>query len=200
VPAPGRYLKLSLEDLLDELASPEPLPGGGFVAAVTVGMAAGLVAMAARLSAEHWREARGASAQAEALRRRLMQLAQQNIEAYAGALAALADGGDGGKAEQEARDDLTARALDRAAEVPLQIGATALDVGALAANVAEQAEASLRPDVAVAASLAMAGARAAATLVEVNLGTTATDERIERARGFVKDASAALERTLALVG
>ena len=57
-----------------------------------------------------------------------------------------------------------------------------MDVAALAAVVAERGEQALRADAVAAALLAEAAARAAATLVEVNLGTTSSDERVARAR------------------
>jgi formiminotetrahydrofolate cyclodeaminase len=192
--SPDGYFALSLEDLLAEVASPQPVPGGGFVAAVSVAMAAGLVTMAARLSSD-WPEARGAAAQAETLRARARELARRNAEAYSQALAAL-----GGEEEKyRTRDETLADALDRAADVPLQIGDAAAAVTTLAAEVADRGEPSVRADCAVAASLATAGARAAASLVEVNLATTGDDERVVRARAQVADAEGSLERALAAV-
>jgi formiminotetrahydrofolate cyclodeaminase len=182
-------------ELLAKVASPEPAPGAGFVAGMTVSLAAGLVTMAARLSVEEWPEARGAAAQSETLRLRIAPLAERNAEAYAAALAALA----GEQARYRTRDETLADTLAAAADVPLRIGDAAATVASLAADVAENGNASVRADCAVAASLAVAGARAAAALVEVNLGTTPGDERIAMAREHAEDASAALERALAAV-
>ena len=195
VPDGDDYVALSLRDLLERVASPEPMPGAGFVAATAVAMAAALLVMAARSSGD-WHEARGASAQAEALRERAVSLAKRNVQVYAEALASLKGRGD----EPGGGDDAIGRALARAAQVPLLIGAVANDVSALAATVAEHGNPSLRADAAVAASLALAGARAAATLVEVNLTTTAADPRVAEAREHVADASLALDRALAAVG
>ncbi len=196
------YLDLSLEQLLDTLASPDPAPGSGFVAAVAVAMAAGLVAMAARLSLSDWSEARGAAAQAQALRARVTPLAETNTRAYMEAISALEQPDGPAPAREpgkESRDEALARKLAKAADVPTQIGRAAADVAALAAAVAENGNPGLRPDVAVAAALAVAGARAAATLVEVNLATTPGDDRVAQARGYVEDAGAALERALTAV-
>jgi len=87
-------------------------------------------------------------------------------------------------------------ALARAADVPLAIGDAATAVAALAAEVAEHGEPRFRADCAIAASLAAAGARSAAVLVDVNLGTTGGDERTDRARRQADDAAAALQRAL----
>jgi methenyltetrahydrofolate cyclohydrolase len=190
-------LQHSLEDFLEEVASAELLPGGGFVSAIAVAMAAGLVAMAARRSFETWPEATGAAAQAEALRARVTPLAALNAAAYSAAVDTLRDKAASVPADR--RDEAIAEALDRAAGVPLQIGEAAADVAALAALLVERGEGSLRADAATAGLIAQAGARAAATLVEVNLGTTSSDERVTQARAFADAAKAACERALEAV-
>jgi methenyltetrahydrofolate cyclohydrolase len=195
VPAPDEFIALPLGEFLEEVAGPDPAPGGGFTAAVAIAMGAGLVTMAARLSHGEWPDAEGAAAQAESLRARVTPLAADNVSAYVDAVAALR--GDG--PERGSRDDEIARALNRAADVPLEIARAGADVAALAAAVAESGEPSLRADAAVAAALAVAGARGAAALVEVNLGTTTGDERVALVREHVADASEALERALAAV-
>jgi formiminotetrahydrofolate cyclodeaminase len=191
----SRYLELRLEDFLDEVATPDLLPGGGFVAAASVAMAAGLVTMAGRIAGREWPEGRGVAAQAESLRKRITPLAVLNADAYESAVATLRGGGS----SRGSRDEAIASALERAAEIPLEIAEAGVDVVALAALVAERGEPALRADAAVAALLAHAGVRAAAALVEVNLGTTTGDERVERAHDLVGAASVVLERALAAV-
>ena len=186
----------SLRALLDEIASPGPLPGAGFVCALAVGMAAGLVTMAARLSKE-WPDARGMAAQAEALRRRVTPLAERNAQAYFEAVTAL---GRLGGTNPGGGDDQLAKALARSAVIPLEIARGAADVATLAAEVAESGDPSLRPDAAVAAALCFAGARGAAALVEVNLATAPGDERLARAKVHVEEAADSLERALDAVG
>jgi len=189
-----RYLDLSVDELLTELASPSPAPGSGFAAALAIAMGAATVTMAARLSPE-WPEGRGAAAQAETLRTRVMDLASRNAAADEAALAAL----KGREEKYRTRDETMRDALAQAAEVPLEIGDAATSVAALAAEVAERGNPRFCADCAAAASLAAAAARAAATLVEVNLGTTGEDERVRRARSQISDASASLAQALASV-
>jgi formiminotetrahydrofolate cyclodeaminase len=180
------------------VASADLLPGSGFVAAVGVAMAAGLVAMSARLSIEHWPEARAVAAQAQRLRERVTPLADMNAEAYSRAVALMrGEGGD--EPGPVSRDDQIASALDRAAWVPLKIGEAACDVTTLAASVAERGEPALRADAIVAALIGHASTLAAATLIEVNLATTAGDERLAEARAQVGAAAVALERARAVV-
>ena len=89
VEAKSSYLNSRLDEFLEEVATAAPLPGAAYVAAVGVAMAAGLVAMTARLSIEHWPEAAAVAAQAETLRERVTPLAEMNAEAYASAISAL---------------------------------------------------------------------------------------------------------------
>ena len=102
-----------LRSVLDEIAGPTPAPGAGAVSGVVVAMAAGLIASAARRSPD-WEEARGVSAQAQALRSRVERLAEANEEAYLEALALIE-----GAAEDGGRDAAIGKALDTAAELPL---------------------------------------------------------------------------------
>ena len=186
-PADREYRGLPLSELLDQVSSAEPMPGAGYCAAVTLEMAAGLVAMAARASRADWGEGRGAAAQANTLRDRIAPLAERNLDAYREAVALL--GGAESAGDESLRD-----ALARAAGVPLEIAEVAVDVAALAAVVAERGNQAMRADAVSAALLAEAAARAAATLVEVNLGTTSSDERVARARDLAGSATAAAQR------
>lgn len=183
------YLDLPLRDFLGEVASPEPMPGAGYCAAISLSMAAGLVAMAASASRGEWAEAKGAAAQANTLRERIAPLAQRNLEAYASAAARLRGSGDG--------DDDLGLLLERAAQIPLDIAEAAVDVASLAALVAERGEQALRADVVAGALLAQGAARAAATLVEVNLGTTSSDARVTRVQDLAGTAASAANRALA---
>jgi methenyltetrahydrofolate cyclohydrolase len=192
--AAGAYRGLPLDQLLDEVSSPEPTPGAGYCAAVALEMAAGLVAMTARVSRSEWGEARGAAAQATTLRERVAPLAERNVEAYREAVALLG-GAESGSGDEPLRD-----ALARAAGVPLEIAEVAVDVASLAAVVAERGEQALRADAVAAALLAEAAARAAATLVEVNLGTTSADERVARARDLAGATTAAAQRARNTLG
>ena len=73
-----------------------------------------------------------------------------------------------------------------------------MDVASLAAVVAERGEQALRADAVAGALLAQGAARAAATLVEVNLGTTSLGPpRDTQARDLAGAAAAAADRAQA---
>ena len=168
-------LEEPLEQLFDRIASDEPGPAGGSVAALAVAMAAGLVAMAARLARE-WPQASEVVERAEMLRSRVATLAVADAEAYANVLEALRL-----PRGSAAREATVAEALSRAADVPLAIAEAASEVATLAALVAQAGSAHLRGDAVVAAEMAEAAARGAAELVVINLGNR-DEARVRRAK------------------
>lgn len=169
-------LDLGIDELLDMLGHEDPGPGSGSVAALVVAMAAALTCKAARRSRDRWAEAGGAAAQAHALRLRAAPLAITNAKVYAEALALLDD------PAAEDRNRRLGLALERAAEVPLQIAGTAADVAALARDVAAECAPEVRAEAVGAAVLAKAAAETCAHLVAINLGITPDDDRVEAAR------------------
>ena len=185
------FLTLPIDELLDEFARETRVPGAGPAAALATAAAAALVAMAARFSRGSWADASTTVAQAEALRRRALQLAREDAEALDAVLAARASPVD---PRPEARDFHLGRTLARAADAPLAIGETACDVALLAAQVADQGDAELRPEAATAALLAHAAARTAAHLVEINLASAPDDDRGRRVLDLVRTAAAAAQR------
>lgn len=187
---------LSVDELLERLASDRPAPGGGSAAAIVVAVAAALVALAARTSRESWEDAAGVVAQAESLRRRALQLAEEDAEAYEDALQALAS--PEGETQDD-RDAAIAAAVAHAAEVPLAIARAGADAAGLARLVAERCEPRTAADAVCAVYLAEAAARAAANLVAVNLTARPDDPLVARARAAVDDAETA-RRTMVIAG
>jgi formiminotetrahydrofolate cyclodeaminase len=176
-------LQEPVERFLDRIASAEPAPAGGSVAAVAVAMAAGLVAMAARLAHE-WPKAGEVVERADALRARMATLALADEDAYAKVIEALRLPPDSPSREEE-----IAAALSGAADIPLAVAEAAAEVALLAALIAQEGNDRLRGDALVAAELAEAGARGAAELVAINLAGR-DDPRVQRAR----DLAAAAQR------
>jgi formiminotetrahydrofolate cyclodeaminase len=173
----------TVEGLCETVAEETSAPGGGSVAAIAGALAASLVAMAARFSREDWKDAAGVVAQAEALRIRLLPLADEDANAYENFLLARRMSQE---VEPELRDAAIGDALSRAADVPLAIAEAAHDVATLATEVALRGNPNLRGDAATGALLAEAAVRATANLVEINLATREGDERIQRARELVE--------------
>jgi hypothetical protein len=165
-------------------------PSAGALSAQTLARAAWLVADVARRARDEWDGAEPARVQALALGRRALALGTINEAAYRGAVAAL--GGELVPEPAEPRDHVLGDMLDRAAEAPLALTTTAVDLVVLAVRVGEHALDQGEAD-AVAAALVAAGvARATTHLVAVNLVTRDDDPRLHQARGEVARAARAL--------
>jgi formiminotetrahydrofolate cyclodeaminase len=189
---PAPLLALSVDELLEAIASDEPLPASGTAAALVAAMAAGLVAKVGKVSSD-WEDGQAVAAQARALRLRLALLAHADIEAYGAALAAMRLPRE---LPQQQRDEILGRSLERAADVPLAIADAAADVADLAATAAANGKPRLVPDAVAAAELADGAARAAALLVGVNLTTGPEDARTLLAAESVARACSARARAL----
>jgi methenyltetrahydrofolate cyclohydrolase len=187
------FLAAPVGDFVDLLAEEEP-PGGGSAAAVTVAMAAGLVVMVARASKDYWPEAGGAIGQAETFRARVAPLAQADAEVYKDAVTILRRREE---VSERYRDQTLRDALERSAEIPVRIVEAGCDLACLAALLVENGNPEVRADAAVACVLAEGGARAAALLVESNLGATQDDARVRHVRSLVEVAADAAKRALA---
>jgi formiminotetrahydrofolate cyclodeaminase len=160
-----------IDELLDALAGAEPAPAAGTAAAYAGAMAA---AVCAKIGDPAER------ALADALRRRLVRLAEEDARVFAAALARLRERGD---------DWSLARALADSADVPLRITEACADVAALGLALAETGSPERATDARAAAALAGGAARAAASLVEANLGATPEDDRVRRARRRAEEAA-----------
>jgi len=151
--------------------------------------------MVAHCSRDSWEDAGGVVAQARAICERAIVLAQTDGKVWEDALSALHDAQS--EEERDARRDFQLeQKLEDAAAVPLEIAELGADAAALAALAGERGEETYRGDASAAAALAAGGARAAAHLVQVNLGVRPDDPRLARARASEQAACDAADRLL----
>jgi len=168
------FLTRPLGGFLDDVAAPKPAPGGGAVAAVVVGLAAGLAAMSAGFSPD-LPDAESLVARAAALRARVTPLAAADAAAYARVLAASAT-----PTAAPGREEVLHAALVLASEVPLEVAEIGAEVVRLALRLEQEGNPNLRGDAATARLLAAAAVRSAAVLVQLNLRDP-EDARVIRA-------------------
>jgi methenyltetrahydrofolate cyclohydrolase len=147
---------------LDALGARTPAPASGSGAALAGAMGAALAELAARFSDE-----REATSRLQELRSRLVELADEDADAYAAFL----------RTRSEAD-------CSRTIDVPLAIAETAAEVAALARILVEGGNPRVAGDAEAGAVLAAAAARIGARLVEINLAGSA-DPRLEHARAAV---------------
>jgi methenyltetrahydrofolate cyclohydrolase len=185
----SEYLDLPLRAFLDLVASGEPAPGGGSVAAVAVALAAGLSGMAARLSAGQLADADELADRADAARQRVAPLARMDAQSYARVLYAYR------VPDSETRSERVSDALSGAADVPLAVAEIGNEVAGIAARLVEESNPSLKGDAIAAVLLAEAGVRAATVLVEINLSSAnVEDDRLGRAKELVDKTAATAQR------
>ncbi len=138
--------ELKVGDFLTALGERTPAPASGAATALTGAFAAGLVELAARYAEDGTVVSR-----ASALGTRLVELADEDAEAYA-----------------EFIETRSEQARRRTVEVPEEIAAHADEVAQLAARVGAQLTSGVAGDAEAAAELAVAAARVARRLAELN--------------------------------
>jgi glutamate formiminotransferase/formiminotetrahydrofolate cyclodeaminase len=202
----------SLSGFVSSVASSNPVPGGGSVAAHAGVLAAALTQMVAGLTIGKKKyvavdaEMKDVALKAAALGNQLSALVTRDAEAYAQV-------SEAHKLPKEPADAAARRseainsALLKAADVPLETARAAVEVAQLAAIVAEKGNTNAVTDAGVAALLAQAAARGAAYNVRVNIQALEDKSRgqsqareaeqlVKRAGELADQATAIVERAL----
>jgi formiminotetrahydrofolate cyclodeaminase len=154
----------TVEDYVAAIASTSAVPGGGSAAALAAAMGSALLSMVAKLSAKKAKEEADRATlndlvpKIDALTTRLLELSQQDIEAYRSVI----------DIRKSGAGDLDA-AYQRAADVPLETASTAAQALALGKEVSQRAWGMTASDLTVGSDLLQAGLRGALGNVEINL-------------------------------
>lgn len=177
----------SLRAFLDGLASRDPTPGGGSVAALAGALAAALTSMVFRLTvgkkgyeevAERFEEF---LRQSEALRERFLALAVEDAAAYEAVAQAFRM--DRSTEDAKARRGATIqKALRGAAEVPQETARRCVDLLSLVETAAAKGNANALSDAGGAAHLAWAAFEGARLNVEINLSALKDEAFVDRLR------------------
>jgi len=181
VQAPPSFRDLTLGDFAAQLASPEPVPGGGSASAVTAALGASLVAMVATLSQgrtkylEHAALHEAAAPAARRLADELLELADEDARAYAACAMALKLPREA-FADKELRDAQIRETAKVAAEVPLHCVEKCREALAIAETLAGRSNVNAASDLRVAALLLQAAGHGAAENVLVNLPLIGTND------------------------
>ena len=166
---------MSVARFAEALATASPAPGGSCAAAVPGALAAGLVEMAARLSAQSdpfsdlAYEMEAVASEADRLRAALLDLVDEDADAFDRVMAARRL--PNLTSEQRAvRLREVQRAYRAAVKPPLRVCRRSLRVLELAVEASERGNPNAASDAGVAALLAAASVEAAALSVEIELG------------------------------
>ncbi len=181
------FSQTTLAGFNQELASASPAPGGGSAAALAGALAASLVAMVCRLTIgrkqyeQYNAEFENILPRADALREELLELIQQDADAYSNVMAAyqLPKASD---AEKSARAEAIQQAFRHAAQVPMRVAKACAELVDMAATTAAHGNKNAASDAGAGALMAEAGLRAAMLNVEINLGFIQDNEFNAQAR------------------
>ncbi len=163
-----------VDTFLDDLAAGTATPGGGAAAAHAGAMAAGLVAMVARLTlgkkkyADVESEMEGIVQEADQLRSDLMKARQDDVAAFESVMSAYRMPKET-RVEQKEREEAIRGATLRASEVPLGVCRMSMRVLELAGRVAHTGNVNAASDAGTAGALAIAALRGAGANVRINL-------------------------------
>lgn len=188
----SRLSQLTIDELLERLASDDPVPGGGSVSALAGALGAALVRMVVALSvgrpaaADHDETLTEIAQSATALTSELLRLSELDAAAYAAVVAARRLPRES-ELEQLARARQVEAATREATMVPLEIARRAEDVLTLAERLAPIGNRNAVSDVGVAALLAAASLRGAAMNVRINLPFLAESEQLRAEAGTELD-------------
>src|SRR3990170_1249130 len=169
-----RLTDLSVRNLVERLATNDPIPGGGSASALAGAMGAALVQMVVALTvgrpsaAEHGGALMEIAETAVAAQSDLLRLAELDATAYAAVVAARRLPRDTER-ERQARDVQVAAATREATMAPLETARSAAGVLCLAERLAPIGNRHAISDVGVGALLAATAMRGAALNVRINL-------------------------------
>lgn len=176
---------LTIENFIDLVASNEPVPGGGSVAAVCGTLSAALSEMVANLTigkkkyAEHEREMNEIKERAFILRRKLIDYIEKDSEAYNKVMEAY-------KLPKETDEEKTLRkeAIEEgsklAATIPLEVAYTSFEIMPLAEAIVLRGNSNAVTDALVAAMLARTAVLSAILNVRINLSSINDEEFVSR--------------------
>jgi glutamate formiminotransferase/formiminotetrahydrofolate cyclodeaminase len=202
----------SVSGFVASVASSNPVPGGGSVAAHAGALAAALAQMVAGLTigkkkyASVDAEMKEAALKAVSLGNSLAALVKRDAEAYSHVSEAYKLPKEPAEAAARRAEAVTT-ALLKAAEVPLETARASVEVAQLAALVAEKGNTNAVTDAGVAALLAQAACKGAAYNVRVNVQALddkskgenlarEAEQLVKRAGELAERATTAVERAL----
>ncbi len=178
-----RLNDLPVRELIERMATGDPIPGGGSAAALAGAMGAGLLRMVVALTAgrpaaaEHETELTEIAVAAANCQSELLNLVELDATAYAGVIRAR-------RLPRETDLELQARAVQIAAatreatRAPLQTARLSQLVVGLAERLAPIGSRNAISDIGVGALLAVAAVRGAVLNVQINLPSLDTDDAL----------------------
>ena len=204
----AKIKKTRIDEFLDALASQSATPGGGSAAAIIGAMGAALVSMVCNLTigkkkyAEVEGEMKDVLAKAEALRKKLTGMIEDDVRAFDTVMGAYGMAKDT-DADKAARDQAIQAALKQATDVPMRCCHAAREVIDLAAIAAEKGNLNVISDAGVGVLAGYAALRSAALNVFTNArmitDKTFAEAKLKELNQLLAGAEAATEKAYGIV-
>ncbi len=181
------WMEMTVREFQSALASSSPTPGGGTVAAMSLGQAAALTCMVADLTIgkEKWQSGWDIADKSAQLSVRMLtragQLADEDSDSFDAVMASF-------KLPKESDDEIVTRRIAihsatlQAAAVPLETARLAHDLLQLLPDLAKLGNANAASDVGVAGLLASAACKGALFNVDINLSSIPEEMGAELAK------------------
>ncbi|MGA1819436.1 MAG: glutamate formimidoyltransferase [Thermoplasmatota archaeon] len=179
----GPLASMTLKGFLGELSSDSPAPGGGSVAALSGSLGAALMEMVCNLTVgkkkyeEVWGEMKGRIKEFSSLRARLLELVDEDANAFNDVMAAfkLPKDTDEEKAE---RSNAIQTGYKKAIATPLETAEVCLKVLEIGVSVARKGNKNSISDVGVGADMAGTGLDGAIMNIKINLGSIKDEDYV----------------------
>ncbi len=201
-------LEQSVSNLLNLLASSEPAPGGGAVAALAGAMSCSMISMVCNLTigkkkyVDVSEELQGILKRSEELRKNFQDLVAQDIEAFGDVMAARQMKKET-KEQKMIRDEALQHALQKATFVPLRTMEYALEALKLAHRTAQIGNVNVISDAGVGAIMAQSALYSASLNIDVNLKKISDHEFVDRiclkSEDLLEEGEGIIEETLDII-
>jgi formiminotetrahydrofolate cyclodeaminase len=189
---------LSVNDFLDEIASPSPAPGGGSVSALAATLGAALTSMVCRLTigkkkiADVQNEMEKLLKQSEALRAQFEAIIDEDTAAYNKVMSAYGLPKDTEEQKLKRTAEIQ-EAMKTATLVPLKLMGHCMEAMKLVTIIAEKGNQNSLSDAGVAALMLHAGCEGAAMNVKINLGSLIDSDFVAKTKILLEQQRISLE-------
>ncbi|MBN1390124.1 MAG: glutamate formimidoyltransferase [Candidatus Thermoplasmatota archaeon] len=197
----GPLAKMTLKGFMDVLASDSPAPGGGSVAALSGALGAALMEMVCNLTygkkryEEVWDEMRASGKKVSVLRKRLLDLVDEDTDAFNDVMQAFKLPKDS-EEEKAARSRAIQEGYKKAIATPLETAKVCLKVLEASVEIAEKGNKNSISDVGVGADMAGAGLDGAVMNIRTNLASIKDEGHVARMEAEVVTMMARKEELL----
>ena len=185
-------IDMKCSEFIEELASDSPAPGGGSVSALAGSLGAALASMVANLTLgkekfkEQEEEIQWALDKATQIKLQLRDLVDEDTEAFNQVMAAFKMP-KAAEEEKKARSQAIQKAMQNAANIPMQVAEASLEVLILTQVMVNKGNPNALSDGGVGALMALAGIQGALFNVKINLGSIKDKEFVSEMESKLKD-------------